>query len=162
MEHGGMKFMSEKNPILYLLVRNDLPSMNPGKAMAQVSHATNALVLHKERGANDNLKKLYAEWADATPQGFGTALVLEASKQQILLAIENTEAFAISGYIIDPTYPYSANSELADLIPTELDTLPRKTYDKTTYLWRRELTCAYIFGDKEELKNAVGNLKLHP
>ena len=31
-------------PLLYILMRNDMDSMNPGKAMAQASHASNQFV----------------------------------------------------------------------------------------------------------------------
>ena len=34
----------ETYPVLYIIMRNDLDSMNPGKAMAQASHASNAFV----------------------------------------------------------------------------------------------------------------------
>lgn len=153
--------MSEKNPILYLLVRNDLASMNPGKAMAQVSHATNAMILGIAN-CSQNLRDLYATWMASTAQGFGTALVLEGNKQQIQDALDAAAWKSVNGWTIDPTYPYSANSELAGLIPTSLDTAPRRTFEKTTYLCRSEKTCAFIFGDKEELKPAVESLKLHP
>ena len=35
---------TESFPVLYILMRKDLKSMNPGKAMAQASHAANAFV----------------------------------------------------------------------------------------------------------------------
>ena len=33
-------------PVLYILMRTDMNSMNPGKAMAQASHASNAFITH--------------------------------------------------------------------------------------------------------------------
>ena len=35
-------------PVLYILMRTDMDSMNPGKAMAQASHASNAFVSNAE------------------------------------------------------------------------------------------------------------------
>ena len=34
----------DSNYVLYILMRQDLPSMNAGKAMAQASHASNAFI----------------------------------------------------------------------------------------------------------------------
>ena len=39
-----MTIETEVFPVLYILMRNDMKSMNPGKAMAQASHASNAFV----------------------------------------------------------------------------------------------------------------------
>ena len=37
-------------PVLYILMRTDLNSMNPGKAMAQASHAGSAFANNAEPG----------------------------------------------------------------------------------------------------------------
>ena len=34
----------EMTPVLYILMRTDMTSLNAGKAMAQASHATNAFI----------------------------------------------------------------------------------------------------------------------
>jgi hypothetical protein len=66
-------------PILYILLRNDLESMTNGRKMAQVSHAaTNAdRVLRGNPSLYDHmLEKLYIEWSEGTEDGFGTTIVL--------------------------------------------------------------------------------------
>lgn len=144
-------------------MRNDLPSMNPGKAMAQASHASNAFI-HRSTG------KEVDEWRNQTKQGFGTVLVLAASQKQIH-KILNQDFLQIEGYIstgivTDPAYPYFVeNTEIASLIDKKWDTLPREYPDdplKPVLLHRQEITCAYLFGEKDEISHLVQDLKLHP
>ena len=49
--------------VLYILMRTDMDSMNPGKAMAQASHASNTFVF---RFGKENLVK---QWQGETKQG---------------------------------------------------------------------------------------------
>jgi hypothetical protein len=98
-----------------------------------------------------------------TKDGFGTVLVLAASIEQIGDVIAKASSkVAAYGVVEDPTYPYRANSEIASLIPDTIDTIPRQVNGDTTLLWRKETTCAYIFGSKEELQPILGHLPLHP
>ena len=153
----------KNNPILYILMRNDLQSLNPGKAMAQASHATNLFMLDK----NPAVQLLRKEWTKTTTQGFGTVLVLAASLSQIKTAVK--AAMKVSGMfptcgglVVDPTYPYSVSAETAELIPITHDTLPRIISGQTASLWRQDITCGYVFGDKGDLRTVIGNLPLHP
>lgn len=151
--------------ILYILMRKDLPSMNAGKAMAQASHAANAFVSQQTTiRRSDALIERVQQWQKSTPQGFGTVLVLAVTKDEMTKAIVDsiaTKRVPAEG-ITDPTYPYRASLELANLIPTSLDTLPRQVSGDQVNLWRSEMTCAYVFGTKEELKDILGHLPLHP
>lgn len=140
--------------ILYILIRSDLPSLNAGKAMAQASHASNAFV--KRYGQNKHVK----EWSNETAQGFGTVIVLSANKKQIDSAVHNSE---VADVVVDPTYPYIVNSEIADLISPEFNTVePIIKGDGNVVFHRKEITCAYVFGTKEQCKSAIGHLPLHP
>jgi len=140
--------------ILYILMRNDLVSLTSGKAMAQASHASNAFI--KEYGHMKDVKA----WAAETDQGFGTVIVLTASKQQILdIVLTDT----IGDTIYDPTYPYVVNAEIAGLINEKNHTAdPIYKSDGSVVLHRSELTCAYVFGEKQHMKRIVGHLPLHP
>lgn len=134
-------------------MRNDLPSMNAGKAMAQASHASNAFV--KKHGNTKAAK----EWAVETNQGFGTVIVLSANEKQLDSAVHNSET---SDVIYDPTYPYIVNSEIADLIDKTVHTVdPIVKSDGNVVLHREEITCGYVFGTKEQCKSALGHLPLH-
>ena len=67
---------------LYILVRNDLESMTPGRVAAQASHAANVFIKSKLFPT-----RKIREWENQTPQGFGTTIVLAASKSQIDTAL---------------------------------------------------------------------------
>ena len=49
-------------PVLYILCRNDLASLNPGKMAAQVAHAGMDFILAINREDRENLLDLYNEW----------------------------------------------------------------------------------------------------
>lgn len=135
-------------------MRNDLPSMNAGKAMAQASHASNYFVAVWPAAAE--------EWRGAGGH-FSTVLVLSASLQQILEAKAKAREKALAcDTIIDETYPYQTTSEIAALIPTTIDTAPRFINGDRATLYRKEPTCAFICGTKEECKDILGHLSLHP
>lgn len=139
-------------PILYIIMRNDLASLNAGKAMAQAAHAANALAhkMVKLRDASP-VKKLYLKWAKETSQGFGTTIVLAGTVrgfEEATQYIENDgglsfrgEAYAF-GVIHDPTYPLRDGS-YTHLIPVD--------------------TCAYLLADKDsEAAKVLSGFELHP
>ena len=95
-------------PVLYILMRNDLPSMNAGKAMAQASHASNAMVHNSDC---DAFKGMVKEWQGETPQGFGT-LVLAAIKRILHLTQRRWQmgSLAASGdKVITLSYQWTVN-----------------------------------------------------
>ena len=132
-------------PVLYILMRTDLDSMNPGKAMAQASHAGSVFEHNAEPGYNVD-EKLFEEWRQSTTQGFGTVLVLGVNEDQMRTAVEVAESFGVDtfpcGIIHDPTYPLQ-DGDITHFIPLD--------------------TCGYIFGDKDDpmLQAIVGNFELH-
>ena len=133
-------------PVLYILMRTDMDSMNPGKAMAQASHASNAFVSNAEPGYNID-EELFNAWQQSTPQGFGTVLVLGVNEAQMRTAVEVAESFGVDKFpcdiIHDPTYPLQ-DGDTTHFIPVD--------------------TCGYIFGDQDDtvLQSIVGNFELHP
>ena len=132
-------------PVLYILMRNDLDSLNPGKAMAQASHASNAFV-HSVEPAYNVDDELFNAWQKSTPQGFGTVLVLSVNEAQMETAVKVAESFGVDKFpcdiIHDPTYPI-IDGEVCHHIPLN--------------------TCGYIFGDKDDilLQSIVGNFELY-
>ena len=133
-------------PVLYILMRTDMDSMNPGKAMAQASHASNAFVSNAEPGYNVD-EELFNAWQESTTQGFGTVLVLGVNEAQMRTAVEVAESFGVDKFpcdvIHDPTYPLQ-DGDTTHFIPVD--------------------TCGYIFGDKEDplLEAIIGKFELHP
>lgn len=142
---------------LYILMRNDMDSMNAGKACAQASHASNAFV-HKfhntMRSVNsvdpDNnkvnseyLNKSFYAWENATPQGFGTTIVLGVNENQMNNAVSNLSDNFISGIVHDPTYPVK-DGTITHLIPVD--------------------TCAFVFApdrDDPYIKMHLGKFSLY-
>lgn len=141
--------MSEQpNHILYIVMRKDLYDNNPGKMMAQAAHAGTKFVFDmKEDGTKEQLVQL-EEWAGG--YGFGTKVVLEATQEEIINAIDSLgsnmgsdgDTPIFCGAVYDPTYPYS------------------NYYGKrfTAY----ELTCMYAFVPEDRLsENLLGDFPLH-
>lgn len=77
-------------PILYLIMRNDLRSLNPGKLAAQAAHCANACVA-KMKG-----HKALREWEKESRQSFGTTIVLGAGRRFIR---------GLPNKVWDDTYP---------------------------------------------------------
>ncbi len=160
-------FLMKTESILYILVRNDLQSMNPGKAMAQASHAT-SLCTAKARASDSLTNSLWQEWESSTSQSFGTVLVLSVSDAQLAKFaseasnLDNSGVAMTWGIVTDPTYPYSTTVEIANLISATYDTLPRFNKGAVTHLHRNEITCGFVFGNKEQLKDLLKDFPLHP
>ena len=130
----------EQFPVLYVLMRTDLASMNAGKGMAQSHHCGSAFAKHMEK----NKDPLYEKWFSETPQGFGTVLVLAVNEQQMRQAAKTAEMLQfVAGVVHDPTYPLR-DGDTTHFLPVD--------------------TCAYVFGDKNDpmLEAVVGNFPLHP
>lgn len=157
-------------PVLYLFPRTEMESMNSGKAMAHTAHAANAFVYAMRKmpvGHDPVLISAFNEWESSSDHGFGTTIVLEAPWQRVLDVVSflDDKIGVASGLSTDPTYPYVVSNEVADLIPFDLDTMPRvvNTSGKST-LFRKEDTCAWAFGMKDNifLSMTTKDFNLHP
>lgn len=138
-------------PVLYILMRNDLNSMNPGKGMAQASHASNAFWKEvNERLFADTIApedvenaRLANIWQMDTNQGFGTVLVLSVNEAQMDAAVRVAKVCGyVAGVVHDPTYPVP-DGAVVHYLPMN--------------------TCAYVFGNKNDfmLQHIVGKFPLH-
>ena len=136
-------------PVLYILMRADMRSMNPGKAMAQASHASNQFVAEYQgfckeskwhKHANCSVE-LYNCWLSG--KTVGTVLVLEVNEEQMNTAVMVAKSAGfISSVVHDPTYPLR-DGDTTHFIPVD--------------------TCAYVFGNKEDsnLGLVVQDFELH-
>ena len=127
----------KKIPALYILMRDDLDSMNAGKGMAQACHAANAFAV---RARQD---KGYKAWAAETSQSFGTTITLAVNAQQLYSAVAVAEKLGFMAEVIhDPTYPLV--DEVVHLLPMD--------------------TCGYVFvPDKDDpvARMLLGRFSLH-
>lgn len=104
-----------REPKLYIMMRNDLVDLTPGKAMAQAAHAANKFTYNLENKLIiPNLKKQFNAWQGKTPQrgldhthtGFGTTIILSATKEQLesVIPVAISEGYECD-FIFDPSYP---------------------------------------------------------
>lgn len=122
--------------VLYILMRTDLASLNPGKAVAQGAHAAHLFV--EAMGCSH---PRIAAWEGAD-RGFGTVVTLGVTEQELDRVIDHAGAAGFAAdYVKDPTYP------LRDGATTHLIPLT---------------TCGYVFGDTLELFSILGHLELMP
>lgn len=97
---------------LVILMRDDIPYLNAGKACAQATHAANQCV-GKIRYCNVGgprwmqQNEWLAEWEKQTPDKFGTVIVLSANQMEISMAVCSALAATNLAYgvVHDPTYP---------------------------------------------------------
>lgn len=147
--------MKKENNRLYILIRSDLPSMSPGRAMAQASHAANAFI------AKFGHRKDVKLWQKETTQGFGTAIVLSASLPQITEIVCGLKE--PNELVVDPEYGVRTDKEMLHLIDRTkiLDNKTIVNDDGTVVIFKEVITCAYVFGSKDGLEPILGHLKLH-
>jgi hypothetical protein len=147
-------------------MRNDLPSMSTGRAMAQASHASNAFISDTKHLRFLSIKK----WQKQTPNGFGTAIVLEVDLptihsvfKSIQKHIGNNGSEICYNEVIDPEYGVKTTLELYQLFDRKLIQTGKTIFNGNDVIFfKKEVTCAYVFGTKEELDPILGHLKLHP
>ena len=143
-----MERKTEDNPVLYILMRDDMDSLNPGKACAQATHAGQQFVheLTKQgiHPPHDQVIKLeqYERWKAATRKGFGTTVTKSVNHKQLhQIVLFALAAGFEAGVVHDPTYPL-LDGETVHVIPVD--------------------TCGYVFGDKESLEILLRQFELHP
>ena len=143
-------FMEKVLPVLYILMRNDMASMNPGKAMAQASHASNSFQHHMNvvlKDENDGLaaEKFFNDWANTTNQGFGTVLTLAVDEDTMRERVAMASEMGFYAKVVhDPTYPL-VDGQTVHFIPVD--------------------TCAWIYAPNkydEKVGWILGDLNLHP
>ena len=159
--------MDNDYPALYVFVRTDMPSMNPGKAQAHSGHAANAFVhenVVRPLMASIPLSMDVLYWMKSTPQGFGTQINLKGDWNDIVATVASAKlAGFCTDLVVDPTYPYFVDSEIVELLDPAIHTQgPIKLENGKFLCFRSEATAAYIFGYKSALEPIVGGFGLHP
>lgn len=127
-------------PRLYVLMRTDLASMNPGKAVAQGAHAANQCAHEIVVAGSAEQRALLAEWEAQTGNGFGTTITLGVREAEMRSAVLVARALGLHADVVhDPTYPL-IDGETLHLLPLD--------------------TCAFIFGRPEDCAPVVRNFGL--
>ncbi len=129
--------------VCYVLMRTDLASLNPGKAMAQSHHNYGALKRAARDGNDIELMKQYLAWQEISGQDFGTVVTLGGTEGEITEALayaERINAPVLSGWVWDDTYPFQDGETLHSI---------------------RLNTNAFVFGTKLRCVDIVGGFELH-
>ncbi len=144
---------------LYILMREDIPSMNYGKAMAQAAHAQALLsrdieILKSKEAIYDAASQFrvqYDVWKMDGQNAYGTTIVVSVTLDELKKELENAcyhSRDMMFGSVIDPTYPMNVNREVGELLEKNGCDVIYKENNVATVL-REEITCAYIFTDIE-------------
>lgn len=168
--------MEITNPAyLYLLIRNDLQSLNAGKAVAHGAHAANQFMHVMERALNPNITlergypfEAYREWLGESGDqehgaiGFGTTIALSVNFSQLSTVVTLGMRLGFeTGLAWDPSYPYETTAEVAKLIQHPEKYPPVYRGDKAV-CFRTEVAAGYIFGRKDDLRPLLQNFPLMP
>ena len=147
----------------YVLVRNDLPSLNAGKATAHTHHAGVQMVAKymDHTIVRDYIEQGIANGADH----FNTTISLSANLGQIETVLKMADQMDyVADRVLDPTYPFFVDEEDVALIdPTKATSTPVRS-DGRVLMTRPETTCAYVLGyaGDDVFRALVGGLKLMP
>jgi len=141
---------------LYILIRNDLPSLNPGKAVAQASHAVSQFMT--------KFPKESKKWCSEA-DGFGTTITLEGELNDIQNFMAHTvyhKGFCC-GDIEDPTYPFYLQKEIIPYLDPQYkieyeDPALDSRYD-TVPATRKEYTCSWFFVENDDKEDMMEMLK---
>ncbi len=130
--------------ICYVLMRTDLDSLNPGKAMAQAHHNYGALKFAIR--ANLTMQPAYIEWQRQTDQDYGTVITLGGNEGEIQRALDCAKDFRsaktiVAGWVWDKSYPVRDGA--------------------ITHAVRLN-TNAFVFGFKSECADIISHLEYHP
>lgn len=139
-----MNMQTLNEPRLYILVRSDIPQLNPGKLGAQAAHAASKFVRDVFTKSDAEVDE-YEAWDEG--RGFGTKITLTATEDQIKETVmyANQVGDLMTGVVVDPSYPM--------------------TNHYGEYFTRPELTCAYVFATRttpQFVLDYLRQFKLHP
>src|SRR6266705_1069144 len=99
------KYIGAECPVLVILMRNDLDSLNPGKACAQASHASNQMVKCVSELKSPYWTQSLHRWSHEA-FGFGTCIVRSSYWSDIEMCLDEWSfENVIKGKVLDPSYP---------------------------------------------------------
>ncbi len=157
-------------PYLYVLMRSDMDSLNPGKMVAQGAHAANyfAWTMKKKREdfctkvgefhSFEDMEKakmaksldyykrwihhirLFTQWETSTPQGFGVTICLDVDEHSLPLVVNAALAMSMPAGVVHDPSYPLIDGEVLHLLPLD--------------------TCGFVFGEKSNLEALLGQFDL--
>jgi peptidyl-tRNA hydrolase len=113
----------------FVLMRTDLASMNPGKAVAHGAHAASMFEMAMKEVKDHKIQAALTKWRESAGT-FGTAITLAVNDRELHESVDNlTAAGYLAGVVHDPTYPIT-DGQTFHLIPLD--------------------TCGWAFVDKDD------------
>jgi len=115
MNVNDMTLDNLTSPTLYILMRQDIPDMNPGKAMAQAAHAQAAFDQWVDtcEDITQDVWEEISEWRGANPsepgtgRHFGRTIVLQANYDNVVYWAQHYKlSNGLLHKVVDSTYPY--------------------------------------------------------
>ena len=156
----------DKDLAVYVLVRNDLPSMNPGKMAAQVHHAGVQMMVYLQRWKSSLVEEYINAGIENGAKDFNTTLVLSASLTQIQNAVGIAEKIVgvPCSIVEDPSYPFFVDPELAPFVAKDTGVTRVGPAGNRELFVRPEITCGWILLDRNDpvMRSIVGAMPLHP
>lgn len=163
-----------RKPYLFIIMRNDLPSMNPGLLAAQASHVSNAFRFEVTNQmavpGYEQLSTLVQEWESETEQGFGTAIVKSASEAELQalparLATVPPHEIVAFGFVHDPTYPTTGVPKaylpvLDAMLNTDNPNNQIIERENDLVLLSTQMVGMYVFGYPDVLRDSIGAIPL--
>lgn len=136
--------MNDDILICYVLMRTDLDSLNPGKAMAQAHHNYGALKAAIR--ANIAMQPAYIEWQRQTDQDYGTVITMGGTEREIQHALHcvtriSAQSRIAAGWVWDNSYPVRDGAITHEV---------------------RLNTNAFVFGLKSDCADVIAGFELHP
>lgn len=139
---------------LYILIRNDIPSLNPGKAVAQASHAVSQFMT--------KFPKESKKWCSEA-DGFGTTIVMEGTKNNIKTFMKYYVKKIPFGDIIDPSYPFYLQEEIIPYLDPKYKIEHAEPSEDSKYdtvpATREEYTCSWFFIEDDDREATMEELK---
>lgn len=150
---------------IYGLIRSDLPSLKGegGKIGAHTLHAGNQILKYADHpDVKDYIRLGNEQGADF----FNTCITLSVTGVQLASLVASAKRVGfVADIVMDPSYPFFVDAEVASLISPDKATLtPVRGPNGTVLMTRPEPTCGWILGDRNDvlLRFLVDKFDLHP
>lgn len=100
----------------YVIVRNDMPSMNAGKMAAQVSHCTTKMCCEIDDFVNVSpFKNRQRKWLN--DENIGTTIIMQGIGQDIkrfFALVKKEFPYLYTNKVIDETYPFLVHADVTE------------------------------------------------
>lgn len=155
-----MEEIKQKDIRCYVLVRNDLPSLNAGKAAAHTHHAGVQMVAKYFN--NEMVKEYISVGIQQGADHFNTTIILSADLKQIDTAVNIAKKIGlVADLVVDPSYPFLIDKEITSFVSNDV-IITSSIMNGQVLALRNEITCGYILGYADDpcFRSLIANFNL--